>query len=192
MKIATRFLLIASLLFSACGGTTDDAGGETEASDEAYYYTYKTAEFELQVPDDWNVVDAFDPEYPEDLRVAFKNNETDSIFTANVTVLREENTKSDTSYDYAQRKLADHEENLLNYKLLEQEVVNLQVNGAESKTMLTTFEGKNDASSPTLDFMQVTLCDGEKAWTVTATYREGTDGLTLEQLTTMLTSFSLR
>lgn len=192
MKKILSFLLAGSLFLAACGGTdTATTTGQTEDSEQVFYFNYKTAEFGMDVPDDWEIVDSFTSEYPDDLRVAFKNNIKDSIFTANVTVLREDNTASDTSYDLAQRKLADHEETLLNYALLSQEVVNLLVNGAESKTTLSTFEGKNDTAGPTLDFMQVTLTKGDKAWTVTATYRNGEDVFTVEKMDTILRSFTL-
>lgn len=184
-------MLLVTLLFSACGGTETTELGETDESEEVFYFTYKTAEFEMEVPDDWEIVDAFTSEYPQDLRVAFKNNIQDSVFTANVTVLREENTQDDTSYDYAQRKVADHEETLLNYSLLSQEVVNLEVDGAESKTILSTFEGKNSSSGPSLIFMQVCLTKAEDAWTVTASYRDGEEPFTVEELDTMLRSFTL-
>jgi len=192
MKKTFTFLLVASLFLSACGGsdsTTTD--GETTDSDQVFYFDYKTAEFDVQVPDTWEIIDSFTSEYPDDLRVAFKNNVQDSIFTANVTVLREDNTESDTSYDFAQRKLADHEKTLINYSLVSQEVINLQVDGADSKTMLSTFEGKNDTSSPKLTFMQVTLTKGQKAFTITASYRTGEDELTVEELDTILRSFTL-
>ncbi len=191
MKKFLSFLFIGSLFLAACGGSDTATDGETVESDGPFYFSYKTAEFDMEVPDEWEIVDSFTSEYPDDLRVAFKNNIKDSIFTANVTVLREENTHGDTSYDFAQRKLADHEETLLNYALLSQEVINLLVDGAESKTILSTFEGKNDTSGPSLEFMQVTLTKGEKAWTVTATYRSGEDEFTLEEMNHMLNSFTL-
>ena len=89
----------------------------------------------MEALEDWELEDSFTSEYPDGLRVAFRNDVKDSIFTANVTVLAEENTGSDTSYDFAQRKLADHEDTLLNYELLEQETIMAgrarKANGAE-------------------------------------------------------------
>lgn len=191
MKKFLSGLLLASVLLTACGGSDSTTDGETEESDQVFYFRYKTAEFEMDVPDTWEIIDAFTSEYPDDLRVAFKDNVQDSIFTPNVTVLREDNTQSDTSYDFAQRKLADHEETLINYSLVSQEVINLEVDGAESKTMLSTFEGKNDTSGPKLTFMQVTLTNGQKAFTATASFRAGEDEFTVEELDTMLRSFTL-
>ena len=104
----------------------------------------------------------------------------------------EENTGNSASYDFAQRKLSDHEDTLLNYELLGQETVTLTVAGAESKTILSTFEGKNETAGPTLEFMQVTLTEGEDAWIVTASTRPGQDEFLTEQMDAMLRSFILR
>lgn len=192
MKKLQIFSLLSVLLLNACGGAQPTTTGETKDSNQAFYFTYKTAEFEMEVPDDWEILDAFTSEYPKDLRVAFKNNIKDSIFTTNITVLREENLEGETSYDYAQRKVADHKKTLLNYALLSQEVLTLNVNGAESKTTLSTFEGKNSSSGPSLTFMQFCLSKADKAWTVTATYRDGEDPFTIEEIETMLRSFTLK
>ena len=190
MKNPFPLIVGLSLFLTACGGS--DSGSTTGDTADSYYYTYKTAEFQLEVPKEWEVVDSFTSEYPDGLKVAFRNNVKDSIFTANLTILKEDNTNSDTSYDFAQKKLADHEDTLLNYTLLDQEGITLLVAGAESNTIISTFEGKNETSGPTLDFMQTNLTKNDNAWTVTASYRPGEDEFTVEQLDTMLRSFNLR
>ncbi|MFA6024577.1 MAG: hypothetical protein WC777_05225 [Candidatus Gracilibacteria bacterium] len=192
MKKILISLFLTSLLLTACGGSDSTTDGTTEDSEEAFYFTYKTSEFEMEVPDDWEIEDAFTPEYPDNLEVAFKNAIQDSVFTSNVTVLKENNTRGDTSYDFGQRKLADHEGTLVNFALISQETVTLTVGGAESKTMLSIFEGKNDNSGPKLRFMQITLTKGTEAWTVTGTARSGEDELILETIDTMLRSFTLK
>ncbi len=191
MKNPFYFFVTISLLLSACGGE-ETSGGNGETDESPFTYTYKTAEFQMEALEDWELEDSFTSEYPDGLRVAFRNDVKDSIFTANVTVLVEKNAGSDTSYDFAQRKLADHEDTLLNYELLEQETITLAVAGAESKSVLSKFEGKNETAAPTLQFMQVTLTEAEDAWTVTATYRPGEDEFLIEQMQAMLASFTLR
>lgn len=191
MKKIFYSVLLFSLILSACGGE-EPSSSEEGSEESAYTYTYKTAEFQMEVLKDWEIVNSFTSEYPDGLRVAFRNDVKDSIFTANITVLAEENAGDDTSYDFAQRKLADHEDTLLNYKLLAQETISLSVASAESKTILYKFEGKNESATPTLEFMQVTLTEVEDAWTITATYRPSEDELLLEQMEAMLRSFTLR
>lgn len=191
MKKTYVFLFALSFLLSACGGSEESTDENADESKPGTYFTYKTAEFQMQIPDDWEIMDSFTSEYPNELRVAFRNQVKDTSFTANVSVIREENTRGDSSYDFAQRKLKDHKETLLSYELLEQEVTTLSVSGAESKTLLSTFKGKNESSGLSLNFMQVSLTDSEKAWTVTASYRTSEDEFTIEKMETMLRSFSL-
>lgn len=191
MKSSLSLLLGLSLLLTACNGG-EPVEDISEDTSQIYTYTYKTAEFEMEVPSDWELIDEFTSEYPDGLKVAFRNNIKDSVFTANLAVLKEENREGDTSFDFAQRKLQDHEDTLLNYKLLEQEIVMLKVGGAESKSSLSTFEGKNETSGPALNFMQVTLTKGENAWTATATYRKEEDESIIVLMKNMLRSFNLQ
>ncbi len=192
MRKLLASLLLATISLSACGGSEETTEGETTESDENFYFTYETADFTMEVPDQWEIIDSFTSEYPDDLRTAFKNNVQNSVFTANVTVMRTENTESETSYDFAQRMLADHKASLINYELLSQEVITLEVDGAASKTSLSKFEGKNESSGTLLNYMQVTLTNGSEAWIATASYRGGEDEFTIEELETMLKSFTLK
>ncbi len=192
MKQILATLLLASLSLTACGGSDESTEGETTESEQNFYFKYETADFSMEVPDQWEIIDSFTSEYPDELRVAFKNNVQSSIFTANVTVIRTENAHSETSYDFGQRLLADHKATLINYELISQEVISLEVGGAASKTSLSKFEGKNESSGPLLNFMQVSLTSGSEALVATATYRSGEDEFTVEELETMLKSFSVK
>lgn len=192
MKKLATFILGLSLILTACGSAVDSGTSVTTSTGDPYTYTYKTAEFQLEVPKEWEVVDSFTSEYPDGLKVAFRNNVKDSIFTANLTILKEDNIGNEMSYDFAQKKLADHEDTLINYKLITQEGITLLVAGAESNTILSTFEGKNETAGPTLNFMQTNLTKNDNAWTVTASYRPSEDVFVIEELDTMLRSFTLR
>lgn len=188
----TLFLLssIGFLFLSGCSssntGTTDDA------AETPRFVEYKTGDFQMEIPEDWEIVNSFSSDYPAGIRVAFKNNLQESDFVANVSVIREENADNLTSYDYTQSKLADHEDHLLNYKLLSQEELSLKVGSATSVTTLNTFEGKNEATSETLQFMQTALTKGDRAWVVTASYNPDEDEFTIDRMTTMLNSFQLQ
>ena len=60
-----------------------------------------------------------------------------------------------------------------------------------SNSVINTFEGKNEASEPTLIFMQTYLTKGDQAWTATASYQEGEDPFVVQALETMLKSFTV-
>jgi hypothetical protein len=186
-------LLSIPILLTGCFGSdeeTDNTG--TDSEQQGYYYEYITAEFTIEAPDTWEKITSFTSEYPDEIRVAFRNNVKDSDFVANVTVLREDNETSLTNADWAQKKLNDHAETIINYQLISQEESSSKVAGATSNTLLNTFQGKNDTSGPTLSFAQTYLTKGTKAFTVTATYRPEEDPFAIEKMNTMLRSFTLK
>lgn len=192
MKKLLAIILFTSLILTACSGTPVETGTSTGKSDTPRYVTYKTSDFTMDVPDTWVTLDTFTGDYPSGLRIAFKNNVQNTVFTANVTVVREDNSSQLTSSDYAQKKLQNHKEHLLNYTLISQEVVTLSVSGTESQTMLNTFSGQNDTDGPTLNFMQEVLTKGGQAWIVTASYRPDEDEFTIEKMQNTLKTFTLR
>ncbi len=193
MKKLLTLTLLSTLFLSACfGGGSENTEDTTEAGDQPYYITYKSADFEMQVPDSWERITAFTSEYPVEVRVIFRNNFFESDFVANVSVMREDNFDAITTNDFAQQKLADHKATLINYKLISQEDLKLNVGTGNVGTTLNTFQGKNDSNTPTLQFMQVYAVKGERAWTVTAAYEPTEDEFTIERMHSMLSSFNLK
>ncbi len=186
-KIPTLFFAL-SLLLTSCSGQEE----VSEQTEEPRFYTYKTAEFEMEVPETWETLSSFTSEYPDELRVAFRNNIKEGDFVANVTVVRESNEANLTNADFAQEKLEDHAATLVNYELLEQEQLTLLVSGNESSTFLNTFQGKNETASKTLEFKQLTLVKGDKAWVVTASYLPLEDEFVIARMDKMLRSFNLK
>lgn len=191
MKKLFPLFAALTLLLSACGGSTSETNSTTPAED-SYFFTYKTAEFTIEVPSTWATVNAFPSDVPEDVRVAFRNNIQERDFLANVTVIRESKDQTISNADLSQEKLADHEHHLLNYTLISQEELQLSTAGSPSATLLNTFQGKNDASSPTLTFQQAYLTKGNEAWTITASYDPDEDSFAVEKMNHMLKSFTLR
>lgn len=189
MKKIFATCLSLILVLSACGSSEETQTGN---SDEPYFYNYRTAEFSMDVPDTWELINAFDSTYPEEVRAIFRNNLRDLSFVANVSVIREENTKNLSNFDFAQNKLAEHANTLINYRLISQEEIVLDVPGGESQTLLTHFEGQNELTGPKLLFEQIYLVSGDETWTTTASYSPNEDEFVLERMNTMLRSFTLR
>jgi hypothetical protein len=192
MKKALILFLAISFLASACGNSDANVDFGTNSGETARTIHYKTAEFAIEAPADWEILNAFDSSYPENIRVAFKDNIKDGDFVANLTVMREENPQLLTSFDVIQDKLFEHKSHLLNFELLVEESLTLSVGGGESKTSLFTFSGKNTSSSETLHFMQLALAKTDRAYLVTATYSPNEDEFVVERLEHMLKSFELR
>lgn len=191
MKKPFVLFLSITLLLTACGSSSSDSGSSS-SSDTVRYVEYKTAEFLIDVPEDWETVNSFDSSYPDNIRVAFKDNVKDGDFVANLTVIREANDELLTSFDVIQDKLSEHRDHLLNYELLSEEELTLSIGGGDSKTTLFTFSGKNDTTSETLNFMQLALAKTDRTYIVTATYSPNEDEFVIERLETMLKSFELR
>ena len=185
-------LLFPVLLLASCGGTNTDSEGSTSDSDTYRFVDYKTSDFILQKPEDWETINSFTSEYPDGIRAAFRDNLKDGDFVANVTVIREDNPDTLTSFDVMQEKLSEHSDHLLDYTLISEEQVTLSVGGGESKTTLFTFTGKNESTSETLEFMQLALAKSDQAYIVTASYDPQEDEFTIERMLTMLKSFELR
>lgn len=186
-----RQLLFTTLLLTSCGGTTVGDGSLNDS--ETYRFVdYKTSDFLIEKPEDWETINSFTSEYPEGIRVAFRDNLKDGDFVANVTVIREDNPDNLTSFDLMQEKLGEHEDHLLEYQLLSEEELTLSVGGGESKTTLFTFTGKNESTNEKLEFMQVALAKSDQAYIVTATYDPEEDEFTIDRMLTMLKSFQLR
>lgn len=184
-------LVLSAVILNGCG-SSNSTPSDTGTSTEPYFYSFRTAEFTIDVPDEWEVQESFTSEYPSGLQVAFLNNIKESSFVGNVSVLKESTSTAMTSYDLAQTKLKEHQDNLIGYELVSQESLTLTVGGADSSTTLSTFEGKNSASAPTLQFMQVVLAKGQNAWTVTAAYQATEDVFVIERMDHMLHSFTLK
>ncbi|MFA5793044.1 MAG: hypothetical protein WC897_04215 [Candidatus Gracilibacteria bacterium] len=182
-------ITLGFLLLTACGSV---ANTDTPTGGEYLTYTYKTTEFTITAPEDWTVYDTFTSEYPDGMRVAFKNNMKDSDFTANVSVVKEDNPKNLTSYDLSQEKIASHKESLLNYVLVAQEEILIGAPGGETRTLFNQFTGKNTSSGPTLNFIQMTVAKADNSWTVTASYREGEDEFVIAKLLATVKSFTLK
>lgn len=187
------FLLISlALLLPACGGS-EDPTVSTGDSDEIFFFTYQTSEFEIDVPEDWEVINSFSSEYPENIRIAFRDNIKDGDFVANLTVFKEDNSKSILNADLSQKYLNDHADTLVNYSLLSQEEVSLNLLGSASQTIINTYEGKNDTRDSEITYMQTYLSEGDIAWLVTASYFAPTeDPFTVGRLDTMLKSFTVK
>ncbi len=194
MKFHTAIAGLTTLLtLTACSGgdnTNVQTGGNN--SSKPFYSSYSTSEFSIDVPEEWELINDFNGKYPEEIQIAFRSNMQEPDYSTNVAVFREDNPEKLTNMDYSQLKLKEHKKSLINYSLLGQEEVTLQVSGGESKSFINTIEGQNSFSGPTLTFQQTYLTRGGDAWTVTASYSNDVDAYDIELIDHMLKSFTLK
>ena len=124
MQKAFVLILSLSLFLTACGG---GGSASVQDSETPLFYKYVTAEFSVDAPVDWETINGFTAEYPQELRVAFLNNVKESDHIANLNVIREGNADALGNLDWSQKKLGDHKATVINYRLLSQEEVNLAI-----------------------------------------------------------------
>lgn len=189
MKYISSLFIAFSLVLSACGGSSSDQDTvNNQITDDPLYHDYVTNDFSISIPDDWETVNSFDSTFPDNLRVAFKNNIKDKDFIANVTIIEESADDSLTNKDVSQNKLKKNSDTLLSYKLISQEELDLN----DNSTYLNTFEGKNYPDGETYNFMQTYLAKGDTYFVVTATYLPIEDEFVVSRMEKMLKSFILK
>lgn len=179
-------ILLSLLLLASCGSSQNDR------ADNPLFYTYATSEYQIDIPDTWEVLTNFDSTYPSGMRVAFKNNIRDKTFTANVNIIHERSADTKTNQDVSQQKLKDNSGTLINYKLKSTSQISLKIGDGEAGTVLNEFEGKNRTDGYIFNFMQTYLTRGQDVWVVTATYVSDEDDFVVERMEKMLTSFTLK
>ena len=188
-SLFTLFTLSA-LLLSACNSSSE--GGRVEEGSTLATYSYRTSEFTIEAPRDWETITGFGSDFPEELRVAFRNNVKDRDHLANIVVHREQLEDVLTSTEFGQEKLQDSQNSLLDFSLISSEDIELEVAGGLVSTQLYSFSGKTEDDIEETVFLQSTLTKGNKAWVVTASHIPTENPFVVQALENSLKSFTLR
>lgn len=178
--------ICASLLLTSCGAVS------TSTDDNPLFYTYETSDYQIDIPDTWEIITDFDSSYTNGIEIAFRNNLKDQKFIANVNIIHERSKKSVTNADVSQEKLKDNSGTLINYNLDSQSEINLQVGSTDTSTFFNKFSGKNKSDGYTFNFMQTYLTKGGEVWIVTATNLTDEDDFVIERMDKMLKTFALK
>lgn len=178
--------IFAFILLASCSSAS------LSGDDNPTFYTYETSNYQIDIPDTWEVITDFDSSYTDGIEIAFKNNIKDQKFIANVSIIHERDDESFTNADISQEKLKDNSASLINYNLDSQSEINLNIGGSEATTFLNIFSGKNKSDGYTFNFMQTYLTKGNDIWVVTATNLTDEDEFVVERMEKMLTTFALK
>ncbi|NCS68183.1 hypothetical protein COW94_03655 [Candidatus Peregrinibacteria bacterium CG22_combo_CG10-13_8_21_14_all_44_10] len=184
-------LLLAScylLIISGCGST--DTSDST--ADNPLYYTYSASSFALEVPNDWETISQFTSDYPQNTLVAFRNNLKDLSFIANVNIVANAVNKGMNNGDYALEMLQTHSENLIDYRLIEKQEIEILINEQSTPTYLNYFEGRNSVDSDILEFVQVYGVNNQIGYIVTATFLPEEDNFIVENAVHVVKSLELK
>lgn len=188
-KLITSLLVI---IFSL--GTTGCFGDATPTDDaeNPLYYKYSSTTFAVEVPNDWEVISQFTSDYPDNTLVVFRNNLKDMDFIANVNIVAESVDKDLGNGDYALETLQFHSESLIDYKLIEQQEVEIKINSQMTPTYLNYFEGRNSISSDLLKFVQVYGTNNGLGYIITGTFLPDEDEFIRENCVHVVKSLEIK
>ncbi len=192
LRAVSAFLFIFVLILTGCSSSNELSDAIDESNKSTHFFDYINADFVIQVPNEWETITAFTSEYPDTVRVAFRNNIQELDFIANIIVSKEELPATMSNFDFSQKTLAVHESTLVDYRLDSQENLDIAVSGGTSASMLNSFHGKKNLETKDLNFKQIYVVKGNDAWTVTAIYSPSEDEFTVEKMETVLKTFKLK
>ncbi len=190
MKTFKSICLILALslpLISCGGGSTTPEGPPIEQI--SFYRVVDAGPFTMQVPEDWETIQTFPTNYPENTVVAFRNNVQDHEFIANINVVRNTVDEGTISSDYAIQMFETLQNQLINFKKIEEEEYYLFIGGEPVKTYLYEFEGINDTKEEILHFMQLSGVTGTTAFVITGAYDKNDTELAIDQVKQSLQTF---
>lgn len=181
------FILLLTLGTSGCfENITPD-----ENAENPLYYTYSSSTYSIEAPNDWEVISQFTSDYPSNTLVAFRNNIKGKDFLANVNLVANTLDETLSNGDYALEMLQYHAETLIDYRLIEQQEIEIEINGQNTPTYLNYFEGRNSIDSDLLRFIQVYGVNGNFAYIATGSFLTNEDEFAIENCVHMVKSLEL-
>lgn len=189
-------LLLTSFLLTGCFGGNNDIPDDSEPATPpseqiSFYRVVDAGEFIIQVPEDWETIQTFPTNYPENTYVAFRNNVQDNNFIANINIVRNPIEEGTNTADYALQVYETVASQLINFKDLGSEEYDLYINGENVKTYLYKFEGTNDSTAKSHQFIQLAGVKGAYAYVVTGAYDKNDTELAIDQINQSLQTFYL-
>ncbi len=188
------FIVLSVLSFTACGSENENTSTSTDINLEAGQKLYENSELALAYPQDWEVLerDDFTSNFPASTVVAMRSNLKNEKFTPNISVNKKEFKEDTASIDFAKGTIEQAKNTLQNFKEIESKAVKVKFGKTELDGYLATFQGKNDAASPILNFSQLYVVNGKTGYMITAAYLSDTDQATTKMIDSSLNSFMLK
>jgi len=187
LKNSLIIIALSALLLTGCFGPTGPAlDGKVSGN------TYSTSDFELTLPQDWEVTDDFSTNYPENTIVAVSNHVKESNFVANVNVTYEMKEGGIELSNYASNLLDLHRSTLSNFKEISRENLPITVHGNSATSILNVFEGSHKSDSPLLRFYQTYGYKGDVIYTITGTHSISDERFAKEKVENTVRSFEIK
>lgn len=177
-----------SLFLAGCGsGDSDTSTNETAGVGEK---TYAGSDFSINYPQDWEVIepDSYTSNVPRQTVVAFRNNIQNEIFTANLSINIQNLDEDISSDDFTKSTLSKTKKALLSFS----ELPSTDIKIGDIETKIIEFEGKKSPSEGIIHFKSINIVKNKTAYTLMTAYLPNEDESVVNNIDTMLNSFSLK
>ncbi|MDP2624567.1 MAG: DcrB-related protein [Candidatus Peregrinibacteria bacterium] len=192
-KVAFIIILLGLLILPGCFGSDgEETVDPTSVEQLAFYRLVEADDFSMQIPEDWETITQFTSSYPTNTIVAFRNNNKDNNFLANINIVRNTVEEGTTSADYALETFGAISGQLINYKLHDQQEIDLIVENTTTITYLYEFEGTNDPTTEVVQFIQLYAVKGTNGYIITGTYKNDDSELSIDQVKQSMPTFQLK
>ena len=195
-KILIISLITGTLLLTGCGGddeeTTPTDNQAPPVEQLAFYRLVEASDFSIQVSEEWETISHFTSAFPDNTIVAFRNNNKDNEFVANINIVRNEVPEGTITADYALEMFETVSGQLIDFKKLDEQPIDLIVGNTTEPSYVFEFEGTNDGKNRTRGFMQTYGVKGTKAYVVTGTYALSDSEISIDQVKQSVPTFMLR
>lgn len=196
MKTSTKKLLGVTLItltlaaLTGCGTSTT----QQQATPDEKSRIIDTPEYTLRIPREWSVIEPkdFTSDVPQETALVVRNNVKNETFTANVNIIRRSLQTTQETLDYAKEVINRQKTGLLNYKEDKRDVSKMTIGGKQVDSYVVTFEGKKDAQSDQLKFVQTYAVKGTYGYIVTGSYSLQETSDNMNAVETIVKSFSLK
>jgi len=113
-------------------------------------------------------------------------------FRTSVNVIANSVSKDLSNGDYGIEMLQTHSEDLIDYRLIEKQEIEITINGQITPTYLNYFEGRNSIDTDLLQFAQVYGVNNGIGYIITATFLPEEDEFIVENCIHMVKSLELK
>jgi len=196
MKTSTKTLFgIALVTFtllalSGCGSST--APKTPTANEQSRIID--NPEYTMTIPREWDVIESkdFTSDVPQETQLVVRNNVKNETFTANVNIIRRNLQTTQETLDFAKSVINRQQTGLLNYKEDKRDVSKMTIGSKQVDSYVVTFEGKKDAQSDQLKFVQTYAVKGTFGYIVSGSYSLQETSDNMNTVETIVKSFSLK
>lgn len=188
LAIAT---LLLSISISGCFGSGDS---DIDKAPSEKFHIYSTGEISLNIPNEWEVLTSnnFTSSVPPNTVLAFRNNVKNPKFTANVAIIKNPIPLPAATTDYAKLLYEKTSRELKSFSLLQQENIQITIDGKPTDTLFSYFEGRETAQADLKKFMQISAVKDKTAYVALGAFLADDNSGTANVIATMVRSFAVK